>query len=318
MIAIPPVDPFEVEHPLLPGAQALSFAPRALELPLEELVRLMAFDLVGAIPRPAGAVDERLGEPGRGLLYAASFFQIGQSVLGVATEIDEGTRRHRVVELLGAGGDSRVRMNLTLLRQPDPALSRQGQDAVAAGRPLGQVRIWTGNEPTAAADKRQRLARSLASAGLDVQTLPAGEAEPMYRPPAADRLAVELPSQDIKVAGDLLGLLLHQPVEGQAPRPPRRIGVHAERVRRPDGTIVSWHFETHRGATGVVHARRREVEAGFERPGLVRTFNVAGLRGAGRLRIREVGGKAVAEFAGTRESVAAIRQGLEQTFKARA
>jgi hypothetical protein len=49
--------------------------------------------------------------------------------------------------------------------------------------------------------------------------------------------------------------------------------------------------------------RRREVEAGPERPGLVRTFNVVGLRGAGRLRIRDVGGRALAEVAGARETV---------------
>ena len=47
--------------------------------------------------------------------------------------------------------------------------------------------------------------------------------------------------------------------------------------------------------------RRREVEHGLERPGLVRTFNVAGLSGATRVRLREVGGKAGAEFAGSPE-----------------
>jgi hypothetical protein len=187
---------------------------------------------------------------------------------------------------------------------------------VTAGQALGQVRLWT-SEPTKALELRKTISRQLANAGLEMQILGRNAQEPVYTPPRAERLALEgLPGNDVKVAGDLLALLAFMPVPGQPLKPPRRIGVHTERVRR-DNAIVVYHYETHRAASGVVHVRRREVEAGVERPGLVRTFNVAGLAGAARIRLREVGGRASAEFAGTAESCDRIRQVLTQVFGGR-
>ncbi len=312
-------DPFEVEHLLLPDTKVLTFAPRALELPLEELVRLMAFDVVGQIPRANGGVEERVGENGAGFLFQSLFFQIGPSTLGIATEIDEGVARHRVLELLGLGGDVRARVCFSLLRDAASrdGLPRSARDALAQGRSLGQVRLYHG-EPTGTTELRRALTRGLVSAGVDPQALPGAELkEPEFHPPAHRRLALELPPADIKVAGDLLGILALLPVDGQMPRPPRRIGHHQERVRREDGTIVSWRFETHRGATGIVFLRRRDVEAGLERPGLVRTFVVAGLKGATRLRVREVSGRAVAEVAGARAAVDTVAEALERLYRAR-
>ncbi|MBX3466201.1 MAG: hypothetical protein KF878_04800 [Planctomycetes bacterium] len=319
MIAAPPVilDPFETESTLASEPRALSLHPRTFELSVDELVRMLSFDVVGAVPKPLGTTYEHVGHNGAGFLYSASYYQVGPQVLALATEIDEGTTRHRVLELLGVGGDVRVRLNAAQVRDlAGRELSKSALAAVQAGRALGQVRVWT-SEPTKANELRKTIGRQLATAGLDVQVLGRNAREPAYAPPRSDRLALDaLPGHDVKVAGDLLALLAFLPVPGQQLKPPRRIGVHTERVRR-EGSIVVYHYETHRAATGVVHVRRREVEAGTERPGLVRTFNVAGLAGAARVRIREVGGRAAAEFAGAAESVERIRQVLLQVFGAR-
>lgn len=320
MIAAPVIilDPFETEATLAVEPRVLSYHPKVFELSVDELVRLLSFDVVGAVPRALGTTYEHVGLNGAGFLYSASYYQVGPQVLALATEIDEGTTRHRVLELLGVGGDVRVRLNAAQVRDPGAReLSKSARAAVEAGRALGQVRLWT-SEGTRLNDLRKTITRQLATAGLDVQVLGRNAREPVYTPPRSDRVVLEaLPSNDVKVAGDLLALLAFLPVPGQALKPPRRIGVNTERVRR-EGSIVVYHYETHRAATGVVHVRRREVEAGTERPGLVRTFNVAGLAGAARVRIREVGGKAAAEFAGTPDSVERIRQVLTQVFGARA
>lgn len=320
MIAAPVnvVDPFETEATLTLEPRVLSFHPKVFELTVDELVRMLSFDVVGAVPKPLGTTYEHVGLNGAGFLYSASYYQVGPQALALATEIDEGTTRHRVLELLGVSGDVRVRLNAAQVRDPaGRELSKSARAAVDAGRALGQVRLWAG-EATRQNELRKTISRQLTTAGLDVQVLGRNAREPIYTPPRSDRVALEaLPPSDVKVAGDLLALLAFLPVPGQQLKPPRRIDVHTERVRR-EGSIVVFHYETHRAATGVVHVRRREVEAGTERPGLVRTFNVAGLAGAARVRIREVGGRAMAEFAGTPESVERIRQVLAQLFGARA
>lgn len=308
------LDPFEQEQTLAAEPRLLSFAPRALTLPTEELVRSLAFDLCGAIPRPVGETDERLKDDERARL---SFFLVGQHALAIVSDLERPAARFRVIELLGTGGDTRVRVNVVQVRDPRAfELSRPALDAVDAGRPLGQVRLW--GDPAHTAEMRRTIARQLAGAGLDALSLDALAREPLFVPEDAARVVLDpLPPSDVKVAGELLGLLASFPVEGQQVRPPRRIGAHEERVRR-EGAIVSWRFEVHRGGTGVVHARRREVEAGVERPGLVRTFVVAGLRGASRVRLRDVGGKCAAEVAGSREQVANLRDALTRAFGARA
>lgn len=320
MIAAPVVilDPFETEATLALEHRVLSYHPKVFELSVDELVRMLSFDVVGAVPKALGTTYEHVGLNGAGFLYSASYYQVGPQVLALATEIDEGTTRHRVLELLGVSGDVRVRLNAAQVRDPGAReLSKSARAAVDAGRALGQVRLWT-SEHTRLNELRKTITRQLTTAGLDVQVLGRNAREPIYTPPRSDRMVIDaLPASDVKVAGDLLALLAFLPVPGQALKPPRRIGVNTERVRR-EGSIVVYHYETHRAATGVVHVRRREVEAGTERPGLVRTFNVAGLAGAARVRVREVGGKAAAEFAGTPESVERIRQVLAQVFGARA
>jgi hypothetical protein len=320
VIAAPPVlsDPFEVEATLTQERRVLSFHPRTFELSLEELVRLLAFDIVGAVPKALGSTEERTGDNGHALLYSAAYYQVGPQVLALATEIDEGHSRHRVLELLGISGDVRVRLNVAQVRDPlAKELPRSARVAAAEGRGLGQVRLWA-SDPQKQNELRKTIGRQLELAGVEAQSLASDAREPIYVPPCAERLTLEsLPSADVKVAGDLLALLALMPVAGQPVKPPRRMGEHAERVRR-EGAIVIYRYETHRAATGVVHVRRREVEAGIERPGLVRTFNVAGLAGAARVRIREVGGKAAAEYAGTPESVERIRQLLTQVFGGKA
>jgi hypothetical protein len=304
------LDPFEHEVTLADEPRVLSFSPRGFELDLVALMRHMAFDLVGAIPRPLGKVSEELSGEGGPLRFASSFFQIGPSVLSVTTEIEEVGARHRVLELLGVTEDVRVRLNLTEL-QPDSleGVSPLGLAEVDEGRSLGQVRIW-GNESGLIADTRRSLGRSMASVGLESRVLDRSVREPRYKPPLAARLALDgLPHDDLKVMDILLELLKRMAVEGISRRAPRQIGAHRDRVRRK-GSIVSYAYETHRAGTGVLHTRRREVEAGAERPGLVRTFLVGGLRGGARLRIRDVGGRASADFAGTAASVEAIRQVL--------
>ncbi len=213
-----------------------------------------------------------------------------------------------------------MRINLTLL---DPtALNGDFPEAARAvvmeGRALGQVRIW-GNEPSVAADVRRTVARQMTNAGVDSLALDRTVVEPTYRPPSAARITLDaLPADDLQVAKMLLALLARLPVTGAQQRSARQVGSHSARVRRGNGSIVSFHYETHRAGTGALHMRRREVEAGLERPGLVRTFNVAGLRGAARLRIRDVGGRVSAEFAGTQHTVQTIRQTLSRAMGGRA
>ena len=317
MTATPVLDPFETESTLATEPRVLAFSPRAFEMPMQELLRHIAFDLVGAIPRPLGEVREQAAEKGKGpLSYKLNFFHLGQAVLALTTEIEEAHAEWRVLELLGMGADLRLRLNMTRLREPD-GLNGEEADAVRAGQPLGQVRIWS-NDNSRSASVRHTLARQLRGAGVETHALGRGAAEPTYRPPAARRMTLEsLPEKDLDVCDELLALMNVLPVEGALRRSPRRMGEHHERLRKGNG-IVSHHDEIHRAATGVLHMRRREVEAGIERPGLVRTFNVAGLAGAARLRIRDVGARAVAEYAGSPGAVKAIEKALQTSMGGRA
>lgn len=305
MIAVPVLDPFETEVTLADESRVLSLSPRCFELPLEELLRHLAFDLVSAIPRPLGEVSEELAGPAGPYRFGSTFYQIGASVLAITTEIAEPAGAHRVIELLGVGEDVRVRINLTRLGGPPEALPPAVREAVGDGWALGQVRIW-GNEARLVSDVRRTLGRQMRGAGIESRALDRAIHEPVYRPPAADRLSLDaLSNKDLVVADQLLALLAALPVAGVRQRAPRQIAIHDDRIRRK-GAVVSFHYETHRAGSGVLHIRRREVEAGAERPGLVRTFNVAGLRGGARVRIRDVGGRTSAEFAGTRATVAAL------------
>ena len=315
MIATPLADPFEQESTLADEPRVLSFSPRGFELSLEELLRHLAFDLVGAIPRPIGEVREELDPTGRGLLYSARFAQLGASVLAVATEIQEDGAEHRVLELLGMEEDLRLRLNLTRLdaARHNGSLPPAMQAELARGRSLGQVRIWS-NEPAVAVEVRGLLARQMVQAGIESRVLDRSAWEPVYEPPAAEQLRLEaFPSHDGRVAERLVALLAQLPVPGAQTRAPRQVAAHCVRVRRK-GAIVTHLYETHRAGTGVLHMRRREVEAGTERPGLVRTFNVAGIRGGIRVRIRDVGGKATAEIAGAPQAVGDLRDALARTF----
>lgn len=307
MIAPTYLDPFENEQTLAPEPRVLSFAPRGLEIPLDELMRHLAFDVVGAIPRALGELQESLSEPP--FTYRLRTYHLGQAVLGLATEISEPDAQHRVLELLGVGEDVRIRVNMTRLQVAAAEQHSAVQQAVAEGRALGQVRIWAG-ESTVAGELRRMLARQLMSAGIDSQVLVRDVPEPTYRPPAGARVNLDfLPVSDARVAAELVAVLNQFPVVGQPSRPARQLGAHQSRVRKAS-SIVSHTFEVHRAGTGVLHMRRREVEAGVERPGLVRTFNLAGMSGAARVRIRDVGGKATAELAGTRPAVEALREAL--------
>ena len=200
------------------------------------------------------------------------------------------------------------------MTQYDPAtldsknsFSETARQNILEGRALGQVRVWGRAADSERAEVRATVARQMQSAGMAMRVLDRSVAEPQYAPPASDRMTLDgMPHDDLKVAHTLLELLDRLPVEGAQVRNPRRISVERKRSRRK-GSIVTFNYETHRSATGVLHIRRREVEAGVERPGLVRTFNVAGLRGAGRLRIRDVGRRVIAHFAGTPETVDTIR-----------
>jgi len=313
------LDPFETELTLAPDPRVLSLGPRSFEIPMEELLRHLSFDLVGAIPRQLGALEETLteGVPAP-LRYALRIFHLDHSVLALATEIEEADAEHRVLELLGVGEDVRVRVNMTRLHEAPPDLHLSAAEAVRQGRSLGQVRIWA-NDQSKVGDMRRTISRQLHLAGVDSQVLGRDVREPTYRPPAAGRLFLDaLPGDDLRVADLLLGLLAALPAEGAVARSARRIGSHHDRVRKGATSIVSFFYEIHRAATGVLHVRRREVEAGVERPGLVRTFNVAGLRGAARLRIRDVGGRASAEFAGAPSTVAAIRRFVAREMGGRA
>lgn len=311
------LDPFEQEVTLADEPRVLSFAARSFELPLDELMRHLAFDVVAGIPRPLGSVREQLPGPSDVVQFASDFYQVGSSVLAATTEIQEEGATHRVIELLGVGGDVRVRLNLTqLARQPLGALSPLARGAIKDGWALGQVRIW-GHDSARVAEIRRALERQMANAGIDRRVLDRSVDEPVYRPQAGGRMSLEaLPGDDVRVGDMLLQLLRELPADGGQPRPPRLIASHDDRVRRAHA-IVSYRYETHRAGTGVLHLRRREVEAGVERPGLVRTFNLAGIRGGARLRIRDVGGRASAEFAGMSSTVAALRGWLESRFGGR-
>ncbi len=308
MIASPIlIDPFEQEVTLAEEPRVLCFAPRCFELSREELLRHLAFDLVGGIPRPLGSVREQLEQDGAPVRFASDFYQVGPSVLAVTTEIEEREATHRVIELLGVAEDIRVRLNLTRLPPPhNGELSPAARDVVAGGWALGQVRIW-GSESSRVTDIRRTLGKQMVGAGIESRILDRTVDEPVYRPPAGDRLLLDaLPDDDVRVGDLLLSLLRQLPAEGALRRAPRQIALHTDRIRRK-AAIVSFRYETHRAGTGVLHVRRREVEAGVERPGLVRTFNLAGLRGGARVRLRDVGGRASVEFAGAAPTVAALR-----------
>lgn len=323
MNAPPLLDPFEHELTYADGPRVVSFAKRAFEIALEDLCRNLAFDLVGGIPRPLGKVSEEIEHDGSVFSYTSAFFQVRNSpMLALCTQIREETRRHRVLELLGVNEDLRVRVNMT---QFDPAtldsknsFSETARQNILEGRALGQVRVWGRAADSARAEVRATVARQMQSAGMAMRVLDRSVAEPQYAPPASDRMTLDgMPHDDLRVAHTLLELLDRLPVEGAQVRNPRRISVERKRSRRK-GSIVTFNYETHRSATGVLHIRRREVEAGVERPGLVRTFNVAGLRGAGRLRIRDVGRRVIAHFAGTPETVDTIRTVLAGKMGGRA
>jgi hypothetical protein len=307
------LDPFEHELTLSDDPRVVSFSRRGFEIPLEDLAKNLAYDLVGRIPRPLGKVKEEIDDGKSPFSYGSAFFQIGDSVLALCTEIDMEGASHRVLELLGIAEDVRVRLNLTLHNKDAVGklnLSNAAKAVIEEGRALGQARVWGSVHGTKRAEIRRTLHRQMTTVGMDSKVLDRSVTEPTYKPPAAARISLDaMPSNDLRVADLLLELLASLPVEGADVRNPRRISAHNDRIR-DKGSIVSFRYETHRAATGVLHIRRREVEAGLERPGLVRTFNVAGLRGAGRLRIRDVGGRVSAEFAGSQETVDAIRNML--------
>ncbi|MEZ6184674.1 MAG: hypothetical protein R3F62_06645 [Planctomycetota bacterium] len=305
------LDPFEIEQTLASAPRVLAFSPQAFELPLDELLRHLAFDIVGGIPRPLTEVEEREVLPA--FTYRMQSAHLGQGVLALTTEITEPGGEHRALELLGIGKDARVRLNFT--RPTDPReFPPLVQARVREGWSLGQVRVWAND---AKSEIRRVLSRQLKHAGVDTEVLPRDVEEPVYRPPAADRLGLGLlPTDDFHVVEALLQLIRELNPGGGPPRPARRVGLGEQRVRQKEA-IVSYRCEIHRVQSGVVHVRRREVEAGVERPGLVRTFNVAGLGGAARLRIRDVGGRASAEFAGVPDSVRRIRAHLVRTLGGR-
>src|SRR5581483_2404462 len=125
--------------------------------------------------------------------------------------------------------------------------------------PLGNVRVW-GGEPGEAERALASIHRHLRLLGLEPQAKEGPE--PRFEPPAADRFAVELPSQDAPVTAALIELLAARPVAGARTRMPRRISLLEDRVKRADGNSIVYRFEAHRAASGVLHVRRREVEAG--------------------------------------------------------
>ncbi|MBL4850545.1 MAG: hypothetical protein JKY65_33930 [Planctomycetes bacterium] len=275
---------------------------------------------MGAIPKPLGKLKESLslGSNEGPASFASAFYQVGPSVLAITTEIEEAKGSHRVLELLGLAEDLRLRINMTL--PGGEALAKLGAEekaALEAGRSLGQVRVW-GNETGLVSTTRRALARQMRGTGLETQVLSRSAEEPIYEAPVTERLSLDVFSDnDLRVTAHLLELLKGMAAEGALTRAARQMAASRNRVRRK-GSIVSYAYETHRAGTGVLHIRRREVEAGAERPGLVRTFVIAGLRGGARLRIRDLGGRAHAEYAGTRESVAAIRAALLATLGGRA
>lgn len=312
------LDPFEHETYLDESGRTLSFAPRGFEIPLHDLVRHLSFDLVGAIPKPLGKLKESLGSTDGPASFASAFYQVGASVLAITTEIEGAKGSHRVLELLGLAEDLRLRLNMTLPgNEASAKLGAEEKSALQAGRSLGQVRVW-GNETGLLSTTRRALSRQMRGIGLETQVLGRGAQEPVYQAAAFERLSLDTFSDnDLRVTAQLLDLLKQLPAEGALTRAARQMAASRNRVRRK-GSIVSYAYETHRAGTGVLHLRRREVEAGAERPGLVRTFVIAGLRGGARLRIRDLGGRTHAEYAGTRQSVDAIRAALIATLGGRA
>lgn len=305
-------DPFEREHLLVREAPVLTFGPRAFELAPDELVRWIGLDLAAGVPHELGSVHERFADRRqRGdVSFAARFYQLG-SALAVLSEIDEPQSEHRVLEhrvleVLGARGAIRARLNLARPRSRTLAASRpgatNGDGAAAAPLAHGNLRIF-GADASEAAQACARVLRHLVILGLEPRPGVFGAGEPCYLPPAAGRMPCELPADDAAVVLKLVELLQALPADGTKARPARRLAAVDERVKRPDGSTVASRYVLHRAGTGVVHGRRREVESGPERPGLVRTWNVAGLRGGSRVRIREVGGRAVCELGGSHDAV---------------
>jgi hypothetical protein len=305
-VSAPPLlDPFEREHLLYEGAPLLRFSPKAFEVPLPEMLRWVGLDLAAGIPRDIASGEERLARSDGGEdVYTARLFQLGPA-LAITTEIVSADREYRVVELLGVKGDLRVRINLT--RPRVTAIAGGAAPAHLTDGPrepgIGQVRVW-GGEPGLATGARASIARDLKLMGIEVEPSREPVREPLWSPPMSSRVPLEaFPSDDAAVVTHLVDLARAHPSDGSKARAARRLIALEDRVKRGDGSAVLYRYELHRAGTGVVHMRRREVEAGPERPGLVRTFNVVGIRGAGRLRIRDVGGRALAEVAGARETV---------------
>ena len=311
-------DPFEHQTTLAENGLLLSFGSRGFEIPLLELVRHLSFDLVGAIPKPLTKLNESLASEGGPTRFASATYQVGPSVLAITTEIEEAGGSHRVLELLGLAEDLRLRLNMTIPGGEALAeLPEAEQARVREGRSIGQVRVW-GNEKNLITNTRRALGRQMRSAGLETQPVSRDVIEPLYRPQAAEYLPLSgFSENDLRVSEQLLALLSAMSADGGQGRPARQVASHRSRVRRK-GSIVGYSYETHRAGTGALHLRRREVEAGAERPGLVRTFVVSGLKGGARLRIRDLGGRALAQYAGTRSSVEAIRVALKAQLGGRA
>jgi hypothetical protein len=312
--AAPLEDPSERELVLHREAPALAFGPKALAVSPDELMRFVGLDLAAGVPIEIGTTGERFSLKRGEATTQARFFLLG-SALGIATDVDEPQAAHRVLEVLGIKGDVRVRINMTRARTRKLApVGGPIEVAPEAGEALGNVRVW-GGEPGEAERALASIHRHLKLAGLEPS--PAHEAEPRFVPPAADRWLCDLPLADIAVTTALIELLQAHTVEGARIRPPRRLALLEDRVKRADGGLLAYRYEVHRAGTGLVHLRRREVEAGPGRPGLVRTWNVTGLRGGVRLRLRDVAGRAVAEAGGSREGVVALAGFLRVHFQAR-
>ena len=313
MTAAPIEDPSERELLLVRDASVRAFGPRAFEASAEELIKWIGLDLAAGVPIEVGAFDESYAARKGDLRYAARFYQLG-TALAVVTDVEEPQEAHRVLEVLGVKGDVRVRFNITRSRSRKLATVGGAPSQSEEAEPLGNVRVW-GGEPGEAERAVASIHRHLRLLGIEPQAKEG--AEPRFEPPAADRWTCELPGADAPVTAALVELLLARPIENARVRPPRRLSLLEDRVKRAEGNSIAYRFEAHRAGSGVLHLRRREVEAGSGRPGLVRTWNVIGLRGGVRLRLRDVGGRAIAEVGGSREGVAAIAEFMEKRFAAR-
>ncbi len=306
-------DPSERELLLVRDASVLAFGPRAFEASAEELIKWIGLDLAAGVPFEVGALDEIYGTRKGEIRYAARFYQLG-SALAIVTDVEEPQAAHRVLEILGVKGDVRVRFNITRSRSRKLATVGASPGQREEAEPLGNVRVW-GGEPGEAERAVASIHRHLRLLGIEPQAKEGPE--PRFEPPVADRWACELPGTDAPVTAALVELLLARGIENARVRPPRRMSLLEDRVKRADGNSIAYRFEAHRAGSGVLHLRRREVEAGPGRPGLVRTWNVVGLRGGARLRVRDVGGRAVAEVGGSRDGVAAIADFMKKRFAAR-